>query len=568
MNVDVYAPPPVHNVLDGPANPYSYNRLLMTRVKALGSFTTRCCTKALQEELRVDQLLAEEQEEGDDEPIEIPPSFLVTQVAVVQAIGKLYDQWLRFYVASAALMREIHDLKMEDGRAYKTTLGAHVFYELTRLHWLLAQPQLLLERENMVRIPANQWVASDYDRAFALCHTKADVWISITASAAAATAPAKKTKAVVTEPDAVPDATEPVHVKAARQLRQRLSALWTTPIMQYTASQARLMAAFLTQNINEVGEATMDEFRRVFRILWLRCAVLAMQPWPRDLWSMSLDDPEMRIQLPPPDQDKADANRPWAVYCSFYLGEVARRFFHYQLFRGRVMDVPPEAISPEAVHHIKEWITKSVVGTFAEEAFEEIHQGVVTERDGAYDFPGDGQWFRYANPQSVATLGATITQVRPHLYERFFSEEQVDRNVVLAAVDRSHLARLFVLHALDAYIKITHARVEFMHGVVIDNGGIEQSAYVLKTGAAPLLLQVFGRYWVYWKGRVHISDDLWTTLALWWWLLREHYQSKLYGIDMSAHVDEALLPRVRVHAAGTGGGAAAGTGAQGPAFEL
>ena len=256
----------------------------------------------------------------------------------------------------------------------------------------------------------------------------------------------------------------------------------------------------------------------------------------------------MRIVLPPsvPDEEvTAAANRSWSVYASFYLGEVVRRLYHYSVLTPKKLEVPPEAITQAAVERVKRWITHTVVGTFAEEAFEEIHQTVVTERDGAYDLPGDGAWFRYANPSSVATLGAIITQLRPHLYDRFFSEEQVDRNVVLGAVPRSHLARLFVLHALDAYIKITHARVEFLNGVVIDNGGIEQSAYALKTGVAPLLLQVFGRYWVYWRGRVHVSDDLWTTLTLWWWLLREHCDNKLYGIDLSAFVAEALPPRVR-----------------------
>lgn len=545
MNVDVYAPPPLNHVLDGPPNPYSYNRLLMTRVKALGSFTTRCCTKALQEEAQVERFLAEDQAEGDnDEPIEIPPSFLVTHVAVVQAITKLYDAWLRYYVVSTAQMREILDLKMADGHAYKTTLGAHVFYELTRLHWLLAQPQLLLERENVVRIPRDRWVASDYDVAFALIHTKADLWVSIaTASSVTAPSPTKAAEVRIYNADATKDTTEPVHVVAARELRRKLQALWTTPIMQYTGSQVRVLAAFLTQHINEVNEATMEEFRRVFRVLWLRCAMLSMQGWHRSLWSASLDEPEMRVLLPPPEEDKAAANRPWAVYCSFYLGELVRRFYHYDILGPRTLDVPAAAVSPAAVEHFKQWITKSVVGTFAEEAFEEIHQRVVVEQDGAYDFPGDGSWFRYAHPTSVATLGATITALRPHLYERFFSEEQVDRNVILASVHRSHLARLFVLHALDAYIKITHARVEYLNGVVIDNGGIEQSAYTLKTGVAPLLLQVFGRYWVYWKGRVHISDDIWTTLTLWWWLLREHHESKLYGIDLSAFVEEALLPR-------------------------
>lgn len=554
MNVDVYLPPPIQHILDGAANPYTYNKDLMTRVHALGAFTTRCCTKALQEEAQMEQLLAEEREDGDDEPPDIQPSFLATNAAVAQSITKLYNAWMRYYVISTAQMQEILDLKMPpDGHAYKTTLGAHVFYELTRLHWLLAQPQLMLERENVVRIPSGQWVASEYDLMFALAHTRADVWTTITTASAAAAA-----AAAVTKKDTADD-TEPVHVTAARELRQNLMALWTTPIMQYTASQVRILAAFLTQHINEVGESTMNEYRRVFRVLWLRSAVLSIpHGWDQARWPQTLDDADMRTLLPsqPPGAQKAVANRAWSAYCSFYLGELVRRFYHYDILavQTEALRVEPEAVSAAAVERVKHWITHAVVGTFAEEAFEEIHQTVVTELGGAYDFPGDGQWFRYANPSSVATLGATITQLRPHLYDRFFSEEQVDRTVILGAVPRSHLARLFVLHALDAYIKITHARVEFLNGVVIDNGGIEQSAYALKTGVAPLLLQVFGRYWVYWRGRIHISDDLWTTLALWWWLLREYCDNKLYGIDLSVFATEALLARAQHQDVPVGGG--------------
>jgi hypothetical protein len=545
MNLEPYLPPPVEHVLDGSPNPYSYNRMLMMRVKALGSFTTRCCQRALQDEVNMETILAADAEDEGQEGQDVAPSFLVLQPATAKAIQKLFDEWTRYYVVTTAAMREIHDLKLPDGRAYKTTLGGHVFYELTRLHWLLAQPQLLLERENTVRVPHNMWQPAEYDFTFALSHTKADLWVSVNAPPTAGAA-AVTTKKPSSGGGGEEDDTEPVHVIAAREWRQRLNTLWTTPIMQYTMTQVRIMAAFLTQNINEVDARTMDEFRRVFRLLWLRCGTLANHGWDASVWSASLDDPEMRVVLPASEgPNSAGANRAWAVYCSFYLGEMVRRFYHYDVLVHRTLQVPAEAISAAAVERMKQWITKSVVGTFAEEAFEEIHQGVVTERDGAYDFPGDGAWFRYANPTSVATLGAIITSLRPHLYDRFFSEEQVDRNVLLASVSRSHLARLFLLHALDSYIKITHARVEFVNGVVIDNGGIEQSAYALKTGMAPLLLQVFGRYWVYWKGCVHVSDDIWVTMTLWWWLLREHCGSKLYGIDLSTFVEEAVPARAR-----------------------
>jgi hypothetical protein len=135
------------------------------------------------------------------------------------------------------------------------------------------------------------------------------------------------------------------------------------------------------------------------------------------------------------------------------------------------------------------------------------------------------------------------------MYRRFFSEIQVNRQLVVKQCETSHLSRLFVLKAVDEHIKITHARVEWINGVVIDNDGIEMSAYALKGNLAPLLVQVFSNYWVYHDGYVYPTDDIFTTLSLWWWLLREHHDSKLYKVDLSDFVHEILEPRNNAAAA-------------------
>jgi hypothetical protein len=340
------------------------------------------------------------------------------------------------------------------------------------------------------------------------------------------------------------------HAVAARELKERLLGMWNKPISQYSVSETRALAMFLTQYLNNVKETQLAEFGRVFRLLWLRCTELSVSQYRKEEWATSLDEEEFRVVVPPepsgPAEPKGSAvsNRRYAAFCSFYLGEVTRRFFHHEeLSPNRLSN--PLLPSPELLGRMRTrmhgWI-HHIVGAFAEEAFEEMYMSIVTGDDGGYAYPGDAQWFRYAFPQRMPSRGAIVTTLRPHMYGRFFSEAQVDRRLVVEQSEHSHLARLFILRAVDEHIRITHPRVQWINGVVIDNEGIELSAYALKGGMAPLLVQPFSSYWVYHAGQVYPTDDLFVTLALWWWFLREHYESRLYNVDLMAFMGETLEP--------------------------
>lgn len=495
-------------------NPYNGNKIIMKRVKALGHFTWQYCRQALQEEGNRLELF----QRG---VLEFPPSFMETDARAKQCVQILLSRWTEFYVQHMAAMREIQNLKLgPQGRAYSTTMGAHVFYEISRLHWLRERPRAALEWENTQLI--EDLIASNYDMLFSLEHTKGDAWISIMNSL---------------QNDQAKAEDEAEHAVAARELKERTLSMWRKPISRYTMSETRTLAMFLTQYLNDVRD--VEEYARVFRILWLRCTDLSVSEYRKEEWPTTLDEDEFRSINP--ETGVGVASRRYAVFCSYYLGEVTRRFFHHEELspnRFQAAALPSPELLGRMRSRMHAWI-HYIVQSFAEEAFEEMYMSIVTGDEGGYAYPGDSGWFRYAYPQRMPSRGAIVTTLRPHMYRRFFSEAQVDRRLV---VDHpSHLSRLFVLRAVDEHIKITHPRVEWLN-VVIDNDGIEMSAYALKGDLAPLLVQAFSSYWLYHRGEVYPTDDLFTSLALWWWFLREHHASRLNGVDLSDFMAETLEP--------------------------
>lgn len=500
-------------------NPYSRIVEILDRVTELGKFTTIFCQDALKEQYEREVLL----EKGI---VDFPPSFMEQNARVKQCVHLLLSQWTEFYVENMASMREIQNIKLGEGRPYPTTLGAHIFYEMSRLHWLREFPAAALEWENTQLI--DDLIPQNYNVLFSLAHTKSDAWIQIMTSLQEG----QSTK--------INDETE--HAVSARELKERMLNMWNKPISQYTMSETRALAMFLTQYLNDVQESQMEEYARVFKILWLRCTEIMVSEY-QGTWTDTLDESEFTSLKTP--KGPGVANKRYAVFCSFYLGEITRRFFHREELasnRFAVDKLPPPELLERMRARMMAW-TLHIVDSFAEEAFEEMYMSIVTGDEGGYAYPGDGSWFRYAFPQNVPSRGAIVTALRPHMYRRFFSEIQVNRQLVVKQCAISHLSRLFVLKAVDEHIKITHARVEWINGVVIDNDGIEMSAYALKGNLAPLLVQVFSNYWVYHDGYVYPTDDIFTTLSLWWWLLREHHDSKLYKVDLSDFMHEILEPR-------------------------
>lgn len=83
--------------------------------------------------------------------------------------------------------------------------------------------------------------------------------------------------------------------------------------------------------------------------------------------------------------------------------------------------------------------------------------------------------------------------LRPHLYNRYFSEEKATRRLVLEAVPSSYVARRFVLRAVSAYIHDKSgagADIRWFQTVVVESEEIFRASNALQDNACPLIIQV------------------------------------------------------------------------------
>jgi hypothetical protein len=96
--------------------------------------------------------------------------------------------------------------------------------------------------------------------------------------------------------------------------------------------------------------------------------------------------------------------------------------------------------------------------------------------------------------------------------------------------------------ALSSYIQIKSGGtdIKWLEGVVIDCDHINMSAYMLQTNTAPMMLQTLSSYYAYDQSRVFMSDNIYECIGVWFYILRDRYQSLLFGYDLSKFVDEAI----------------------------
>jgi hypothetical protein len=235
-------------------------------------------------------------------------------------------------------------------------------------------------------------------------------------------------------------------------------------------------------------------------------------------------------------------NRLFTAFCSIYMGEILQRFFYYDLLRPNATIEVPRADLIAASGHT--WVTK-VVMELADEAFDDLYTRTASEE--GYTFVGDDLWFKYSFPNTQSGRGACIATFRPHLYKRFHSESHVSKTAALASPCLT--ARMFMITAVDEYIKMNAAHIQWRSAVVMANVDVPKQTDLLGQGLCPYLVQVFSTYWVYDNGRVHICDSIYEAIGVWFWLLHTCYDDTLHGDDMRSFVKDVLPSNVRAEMA-------------------
>lgn len=474
------------------------------RIEALSSWT-KCALQRCSDEDAAFNRAMDAAHAAGHELAQSPHTFLASDRDAASTVRALHAAWLEALATNMETMREMRHMRgAADDHTTRTTLAMHVFLELARLHWLMHRTQMLHEQDVLSRSSAmfvDEKNQPPLDMRYCLSHTKHAMWIDAVNSFS-------------------PGTSEDEEIVAQNA---RVRAMWTYPIMSMTQLQVCTLIMLLTQLLNEVPSAeAVREYRHVMKLTLLRVAQLTSVTHS----DRHLDCADMRVALPHAGGGMFAFNRDFGAFVSGYLSEVLCRFFYYDLLvQLPACRVPTlSALASQA----RAWVHEIVNG-FAPEAFSDMYQAIVEE---GYTFAGDDAWFRWHHVGKVHSRGACISTLRPHLQRRFFSEDQLNTHSVLASVGTSHVSRLFVFKAVDEYIKMVLPHIHWMNGVVIDSGGIAMSSYALSSNQAPLLLQSFSSYWVYDASEVHACDDVYEALGVWFWLLQERYQTRLYGADM------------------------------------
>jgi hypothetical protein len=128
------------------------------------------------------------------------------------------------------------------------------------------------------------------------------------------------------------------------------------------------------------------------------------------------------------------------------------------------------------------------------------------------------------------------------LHKRFYSEDKLNVRVILSSVLHSAVARLFVLAAVDEYIRVQCNNVEWHQAVVIFNHEIENSALVVRNNQHPYLMQAFSSsFWLYNNSSIIlVTDDIYLAIAAWFFVLHHEYDAILLRRSLLFFTKECL----------------------------
>ena len=271
-------------------------------------------------------------------------------------------------------------------------------------------------------------------------------------------------------------------------------------IMAYKQEDVMQALLMITERINYLPFEAFEETKKLLDLLYTRNGVFFCQESVFE--SMSLRD--------------------YMTFCSIYFHAVRRRIFYYELLNGASVGGGPVR------HAVKHWVETIVCGTLGTEGFEDCFAKSCEE---AYSFPGDAEWFRYRYPNLPVQTGSILGCFRSDLAKRYYSGYRLSLETVLASVEQDthsgHCARLFVINAIDQYMRI-HYSIPWKDGLVIDNDGLEGAHVKLFRSDAPYLVQVFSRYSVYHNAKIYSYNSIYDAIAQWMNLLKTHYDGVIF----------------------------------------
>lgn len=425
----------------------------------------------------------------------------------------LFREWQRTMVENGTVLNELKRYGEEFGEDFRINVNASIFGELSRIHFILHFEQLSREQ---TRILSKGYVPTQEDRRdmttlYSLSSTTAQLWTSVP----------------------VPEGLD-----------------WEMPIMKYSQSKVMALVGLLCEVCNTIGsiasneitlpyEDSATEMMELLTALMTRNAVFLTEA---ALMETTLDVEDMRTvakKKGPGGEVRYRITYDYLVWCSIYFGVLMRRVYYWENLRENLMEEKP-VVTAAQLERCKAFIER-VARQMSSDAYEDCYLGTCEE---AYDVPGDQAWFAYKFPGKQNARGNILYDLRPAVNKRYWQEPHVTLKTVMNASLMpqpryfGHIGHLFVLNVMDSFMRARN--VQWRDACVIDQDGIEMSAFKLTRAQCPLLLQVFSRYWVYDDAFYYPTDDIYEALAMWLVLLRDEYEGVLFGTPMHEAIRRVL----------------------------
>jgi hypothetical protein len=289
------------------------------------------------------------------------------------------------------------------------------------------------------------------------------------------------------------------------------------PIMSYPQSVIMSSLQEISMEIKVGGTIVGDNStKRLLNLLYLRNSALLCSS--SSINSLDLD------QFREIDGDYYVPSKEYIMYTCIYFQAIFHRYFYLNEF-----ETEPITIDWQST---KSWIETQIFPYMIGDSFGKFYEQACLE---AYNFPGDEAWFKYRYPNELPYRGTIVNCIRPALSIRYTSEYRISFEVVKDTVNHFDLqgacSRNFLLLAIDQYMW-SKFQLHWMDAICIDHEILEPSQEKLFGDRVPYLLEVFSLYYLYYKGKVYQSENIYQIIALWIDIVKRDYDCHVLGCHL------------------------------------
>jgi hypothetical protein len=288
----------------------------------------------------------------------------------------------------------------------------------------------------------------------------------------------------------------------------------------------------LTRRIVEMPfeQTAIMDFRQILLSLYTRNCVFFCQTCS----SAALNVEDMRVLHP---NGEFMFNRDYAMFCTIYFNQLFRRIHYYDTLKSKIFRV-----TTRNTEDIQDWVKYDICEFLGVEGVEDTYAQAC---DGSFNFPGDEEWFKYKYVERAIERGPILNYVRPAQAQIYFSPNVISQDPILAATqgfreDREGIcARMFVLMAIDQRFRSVYG-LYWLNAILIKNNKIEHSRNQLLKSPFPCLVQVLCGFWVYSRGKIYPTNNIYETIYTWFYILRKEYNSTILKIDLTQQINSLL----------------------------